>query len=121
MNKNYIVYLLINTTHNKTYIGITNNQSRRIRQHNGEITGGARYTTSNKGEGEWKYYGWIQANDVLEKNLALSIEKKIKIRSKKLKGKPLERRIGAINTILEENPNIKFIVSQNESIINENQ
>lgn len=28
----------------RTYVGITNNFTRRIRQHNGEITGGARYT-----------------------------------------------------------------------------
>lgn len=109
MDKNYIVYLLINNTHNKTYIGITNHQTRRIRQHNGEITGGARYTTSNKGEGEWKYYGWIKSENILEKNLALSIEKKIKIRSKKLKGSPLERRLKAINTILDENQNVQFI------------
>lgn len=109
MNKDYIVYLLINTTHNKTYVGITNNQTRRIRQHNGEITGGARYTTSNKGEGEWKYYGWIKSENILEKNLALSIEKKIKIRSKKLKGTPIERRLKAINTILDENNNLEFM------------
>ena len=109
MNINYIVYLLINTCHNKTYIGITNNQTRRVRQHNGEITGGARYTTANKGFGEWKYYGWIASDNILEKNLALSIEKKIKIRSRKIKGIPLERRLKAINTILEENENVKFV------------
>ena len=42
----YIVYLLINTCCNNTYIGMTNNKIRRLRQHNGELVGGAKYTTS---------------------------------------------------------------------------
>jgi len=101
--------MLINTSHNKTYIGITNNMLRRIRQHNGEITGGAKYTTANLGFGEWIYYGWISSKEsILEKNRALSIEKKIKIRSKKLKGTPIERRIGAINSLLLENIDLEF-------------
>ena len=41
MDKNYILYLLINTHNNYTYLGITNNSERRIRQHNGEIKNGA--------------------------------------------------------------------------------
>ena len=53
-NKNYVVYLLVNTDNNRTYVGITNNSTRRLRQHNSEIKGGARYTTSQKGNGEWK-------------------------------------------------------------------
>ena len=35
----YIVYLLTNTNNNYTYLGITNNSIRRLRQHNGEIKG----------------------------------------------------------------------------------
>jgi predicted GIY-YIG superfamily endonuclease len=49
---NYIIYVLTNTKNNNTYIGITNNQARRIRQHNGEIKGGAKYTRNSK----WFYY-----------------------------------------------------------------
>jgi predicted GIY-YIG superfamily endonuclease len=96
---NYVVYVLVNTIHNKTYIGITNNTIRRLRQHNGELVGGAKYTTSNKGDGLWKFYGFINN---LGKNLALSLEKKIKIRSKKMSGKPIEKRVKAVNKILEE-------------------
>lgn len=40
----YICYCISNN--GKTYIGSTNNFKRRIRQHNGELVGGARYTTS---------------------------------------------------------------------------
>ena len=50
---NYIVYLLVNTN-NKC----TNNSKRRIRQHNGELVGGAKYTSSKKQDGEWMYYGY---------------------------------------------------------------
>ena len=44
----YIIYLLINEKDNCTYVGITNNPERRIRQHNCEISGGAKYTTMKK-------------------------------------------------------------------------
>ena len=93
----YIIYLIINTNNNKTYIGITNNQARRIRQHNGEIVGGAKYTSINKNNGKWIYYGYINN---LSKNIALSLEKKIKITSKRCTGSPIEKRLKAINNII---------------------
>jgi len=79
MDKCYNVYLLSNNENNKTYVGITNNLQRRIRQHNSIICGGAKYTKCSK---TWEYYGII--SDVI-KNEALSIEKKIKIQIKKKK------------------------------------
>jgi predicted GIY-YIG superfamily endonuclease len=49
----WVVYCLrLNTGHgdtNPTYVGCTNNLQRRIRQHNKEIKGGARYTTTRGG------------------------------------------------------------------------
>lgn len=39
---------------NRTYNGYTINLSKRIRQHNGEITGGAKYT-KKYGNKQWKY------------------------------------------------------------------
>ncbi len=99
MDKTYVVYVLINTNHKKTYIGITNNITKRLRQHNGDLVGGAKYTKINKGIGSWVFYGFIKN---LNKHLSLSFEKKIKIKSKKMTGTPLERRIKAINIILED-------------------
>jgi len=95
----FCVYLLINTDNNKTYIGITNNINRRIRQHNKELVGGAKYTTINKGNGSWIYYGFINN---LTKNISLSLEKKIKIKSRKECGNPLKKRLNAIDFIIKE-------------------
>ena len=95
----YVVYLLVNTSNNKTYVGCTNNTIRRIRQHNGDLVGGAKYTKFNKDIGEWLFYGFIKN---LHKRQALSLEKKIQIRSRKLSGTPIERRLKAFNLILSE-------------------
>ena len=104
----YVVYVLINTSHNKTYVGITNNPIRRLRQHNGELVGGAKYTTGNKGNGQWLFYGFIKN---LEKRQSLSIEKKIKIKSRKLTGTPIERREKAIELILSDYIDLKFEIN----------
>ena len=43
----YLVYLL--KCENYSYVGMTNDIFKRLRQHNGEIKGGARYTSKRKG------------------------------------------------------------------------
>jgi len=43
----YVVYLL--KCEKYSYVGMTNDIFKRIRQHNGEISGGARYTSKRKG------------------------------------------------------------------------
>ena len=53
--KSWHVYLIFNQ--NCTYIGATNNLKQRIRKHNGEIKGGAKYT-AKKGEG-WEYACYV--------------------------------------------------------------
>ena len=41
----HMLYILYNETNNATYNGYTVDTEKRIRQHNGEIKGGARYTS----------------------------------------------------------------------------
>ena len=103
----YIVYLLINSLNNCTYVGITNNPENRLRKHNGEISGGAKYTKMKKGSGNWEYYGFILN---LDKHTALSIEKKVHIYSKRTYGlTPLEKRINCIENILKNYNHLSFI------------
>jgi len=110
---NYKVYLLKHTIHNKTYLGITNNLQRRIRQHNGELVGGAKYTTANKGTGQWVLHCHI---DNVTKNESLSLERIIKNKRRKGRGKtPLERRIYLITQVLTDkyNSTDKLIYNNN--------
>lgn len=92
----YVVYLLKHENLNRTYVGITNNLKRRLRQHNGEIKGGARSTKSCLKKGKWYIYGVIPN---LSKWEALSREKIIHLKSKKRKGKgktSIEKRLDII-------------------------
>jgi putative endonuclease len=98
---NFCVYLLKNTTNKYTYLGITNNSQKRIRQHNGIIKGGAKYTHAFKGNGEWIYHLKIEG---LTKSQSLSIERTCKNLRKKAKGKtPLDKRLFVIEKYAKEN------------------
>ena len=69
----FLVYLLRND--NKSYIGYTNDFKRRLRQHNGEIKGGAKYTKMY-GKSQWKYLVLIEGYPNMEN--ALQCEWRIK-------------------------------------------
>ena len=53
----YVCYIIYNN--NCSYVGITNNITRRLRQHNGEIKGGAKYTSIYNKESLWQYGCYI--------------------------------------------------------------
>jgi predicted GIY-YIG superfamily endonuclease len=89
----YICYVLrsLNPTHcNRTYVGITNNPDRRLRQHNGLLTNGARATSAIR---PLTYFVKITN---LTKKKALSIERSI---HNMRKGKN-KRYIGLVGSLL---------------------
>jgi len=46
-SKQWYVYLLVNTITKRTYIGCTTDPARRLRQHNSQLVGGAKATTTH--------------------------------------------------------------------------
>jgi structure-specific endonuclease subunit SLX1 len=102
MDKKYYCYIIKSTNplyQNITYNGSTNDLKRRLRQHNGEIVGGAKAT---KGKGPWEYYAILEGFETHKE--ALSCEWRIKhptnhrIRPKGFCG--VKGRIKAFNIIL---------------------
>lgn len=76
----YICYCLRSSTNvRRTYVGITNNFKRRIRQHNGKIKGGARYTHAYR---PWKplfkIYGFETKRQVLRFEWAMKHRRRSK-------------------------------------------
>ena len=95
-NKNWNLYLLENEINNRTYLGVTNNTKRRIRQHNGEIKGGAKATRMTD---TWKYRVLIKN---LTKSEALSYERTCKnLRRKGIGKTPVDRRISIMKKVIK--------------------
>ena len=82
----------------KTYVGATIDIYRRLRQHNGEIKGGAHATS--KVPGGWYRVCYITGFE--SQREALRFEWWWKRRSAKLSGSPLERRQTALSAMMDE-------------------
>ena len=78
----------------RTYVGATVNFPRRIRQHNGEIKGGAKYTRGRK----WNCV--LRVEGFLTFQQALQFEWRFKHLTKKQRGTSLCRRIKALNQLI---------------------
>ena len=93
-NMNYSCYCLVSET-GKTYVGFSTNVDRRLRQHNGEITGGARATHGST----WKRICTVTGFPTQQS--ALQFEWKWKHISRKEKGvSPMHRRASALLVLL---------------------
>ena len=94
------VYLL-EASNKTTYVGATVDLDRRLRQHNGEIKGGARATTSKVSKGEtWKRVCYVQGFP--DWQAALQFEWRWKQLSRQLSPKlfPIKRRMLALKKLL---------------------
>lgn len=74
MPVSWSVYLLVSG--NRTYVGSTTDPHRRLRQHNGEIVGGARATRGKK----WELYVWVSGFE--NRSSACRWEKLVKMRAR---------------------------------------
>lgn len=82
----------------QTYVGATVDVKRRLRQHNGEISGGARRTT-RMGKGAWKRV--CHVTGFLENTECLSFEWNWKYYSRKqADAHPVKRRVLALQQML---------------------
>lgn len=93
-------YLLV--SNNKTYVGATIDPNRRLKQHNGELSGGAKATRGHVWERKCLVGLFETQHD------ALSFEWHWKHNSKKYKGTPLERRLKALETMMNDKLSVEF-------------
>lgn len=87
---NHFVYILKEVEGKRTYVGYTINLERRLKQHNGELSGGAKYTKGRK----WEFAAYLSGFP--DKIIALQCEWKIKHSHKK---SGMEGRIEALQNI----------------------
>lgn len=78
----------------KTYVGVTPDLDRRLRQHNGLLSGGAKATHGRQWERICHVAGFPDHTSVLQ------FEWRWKQLSRKLLGPPLERRLKALQELL---------------------
>lgn len=88
-------YLLETVTGSpKTYVGVTPDLDRRLRQHNGELAGGAAATHGRS----WRRVCHVRGFP--DHRAALQFEWRWKQISRRLTGTPMERRAKALQTLL---------------------
>lgn len=105
--RNY-VYILANNINATTYVGYTNNPTRRIRQHNGDLVGGARFTAIQRSKHpslQWHYLCLVtsineQGHVAFDKCTALSLEWHVKYQTRKNKLKGPDGRMAALQAAL---------------------
>ena len=102
--KKWYCYLLLSEDNKRTYVGATIDIHRRLRQHNGEISGGAKATRGSS----WRRVCYIEGFP--DECATLQFEWKWKNLSKKEKGSAMERRELALNVLLSlEKPTAKAV------------
>lgn len=93
-------YLLVSG--NRTYVGATIDPNRRLRQHNGELSGGAKATRGHV---------WVRkalVGPFENSHDALSFEWHWKHNSKKFKGSAIERRLKALESMVVDTLSVEI-------------
>jgi predicted GIY-YIG superfamily endonuclease len=88
-------YLLAATDSNKTYIGATIDPDRRLRQHNGQIGGGAKATRGHT----WHRVALVSGFP--DERAALQFEWAWKWRTRQVNGKGIKGRLAALWVVLD--------------------
>lgn len=102
----WFVYLLATVQEPcRTYVGATIDVERRLQQHNGQLSGGARATS--KIPGGWYRVCYVEGFE--SKREALRFEWWWKRRSAKLAGSPLQRRQEALEQMISEAEGLEVI------------
>ena len=97
--KVWFCYLLQSECHKKTYVGATIHPDRRLRQHNGELVGGARATHGLR----WKRVALI--GGFADERAALRFEWRWKYLTRQAPGESkMERRYHALSLLLSDFP-----------------
>lgn len=95
--KRYWCYLLKSCKNNHTYIGYTTDFEKRLRQHNGEISGGAKKTRFSK---PWKIVALITG--FIDNHMALRFEFRWQRPPKGLRGFTISKRISSLNYLISQ-------------------
>jgi structure-specific endonuclease subunit SLX1 len=95
-------YCYLLASDGRTYVGATIDPDRRLRQHNGELSGGAKATRGRVWERKCLVGIFDNEHD------ALSFEWHWKRNSKKFKGSALERRIRALESMMKDDLTVEF-------------
>ena len=99
--KDFTVYCLRSAVSRRTYVGATVDLTRRLRQHNGALKGGAKYTSSNR---PWELAGTVTGFATFREALQLEWRwKKTRVRRSKAMP-PIDRRREALQVLLRKEP-----------------
>ena len=113
---NWYCYILKNDS-GKSYNGSTNNMIRRLRQHNGELKGGAKFTRMHK-KSDWKVYflmtGFCDHSNCLQAEWKIKYPNNIRPRPNIYNG--YEGRIKGVNEVLKLNRWTRNSIVDNSSM-----
>jgi structure-specific endonuclease subunit SLX1 len=104
MSGSWFCYMLESTDHKRTYVGATVNPERRLRQHNGELVGGARATKGRTWSRRYLIGGFA------DERTALQFEWRWKWLTRQAPGDSwMERRTHSLSLLLSQLPDITVL------------